>query len=92
MASIASERGPGQPVASPTPVESPPDDRSPLAKAMTWVSTIIAISLEMALPALLGVGLDRWLATKFVFTMLGAVGGLVLGMYGLLRLLKVPKR
>jgi len=92
MASIASERGPGQPVASPTPVESPPDDRAPLAKAMSWVSTIIAISLQMALPALLGVGLDRWLGTKFVFTVIGAVGGLALGMYGLLRLAKVLKR
>lgn len=73
-------------------MESPPDDRSPLAKAMAWVSTITAISLEMALPALLGVGLDRWLATKFVFTMLGAVGGLALGVYSLLRLSKGPRR
>ncbi|MGD9648261.1 MAG: hypothetical protein AB7U73_21295 [Pirellulales bacterium] len=73
-------------------MESPPDDRSPLAVAMSWVSTAIAISLQMALPALLGVGLDRWLATRVLFTALGAIGGLVLGIYGLLRIVGKPKR
>jgi hypothetical protein len=59
---------------------------------MSWATTITAIAMEMALPALLGVGLDRWLATRFLFTVLGAIGGLVLGMVGLLRLLKPPMK
>ena len=70
----------------------PPDDRSPLAVAMAWVSTVIAISLQMALPALLGVALDRWLSTRIVFTALGAMGGLVLGIMGLLRIAGKSKR
>ncbi len=76
----------------PHAVQRPPDDRSPLAVAMSWVSIAIAISLQMALPALLGVALDRWLATRPVFTTLGAIGGLVLGMYGLLRIAGKLKR
>ena len=69
-----------------------PDDRSSLAQAMAWSSTIIAIALEMVLPAFLGLWVDRLLGTKFVFLLLGAAAGLVAGMVHLIRVAKSAGR
>lgn len=40
----------------------------------------------MAVPALIGYGLDTWLGTRVVFVAVGAVLGLILGMLHLIRL------
>lgn len=65
---------------------SSPDDRSPLAIAAGWATVAITVSLEMAVPALIGYGLDTWLGTRVVFVAVGAVLGLILGMLHLIRL------
>ena len=57
---------------------------------MQWASTVMSISLEMVLPALLGVWLDRWLGTGMVFLVLGAILGFTSGMWHLLKLAKMP--
>jgi hypothetical protein len=53
------------------PVTTPPDDRSPAAKAYQWATRIMVVSLEMVLPGLAGYWLDRWLGSVVLFTMLG---------------------
>lgn len=72
------------------PVKNSPDDRSPLALAMGWVSRITAISLEMALPALLGYWADQWLETEPLFLVLGVIAGFSLGMWHLIKLAAAP--
>ncbi|NLE36982.1 MAG: AtpZ/AtpI family protein [Pirellulaceae bacterium] len=62
-----------------------PDDRSALAVAVARASHVTTIALEMALPALVGHWIDRWLNTGFVFLLLGTVSGIVLGMWHLLQ-------
>ena len=67
-------------------VESFPDNRPPMAAAMRWVSTATTVSLEMVLPAVLGVWLDKRLDTSPWLTVIGAVLGLGLGMSHLLKI------
>ena len=54
------------------------DDRSPMAKAMSRSSEIIACCLLMIVPALIGYWVDGKLATGLIFT----IAGLVFGMTG----------
>lgn len=61
------------------------DERSLLAKAWGWGYQTIAISLEMVVPALLGLGVDRWLGTLPLFVILGAIFGMVAGMVHLVQ-------
>ena len=70
-------------------VNSTPDGRSPIAVAMQWASQVTAVSIEMVLPILLGVWADRRLGTKAVFTIIGGIGGLWLGIWNLIRIAKV---
>ena len=62
-------------------------DRSPMAKAMSMVGTITAISMSMVVMALIGWGLDNWLGTQIVFMFLGVVLGVVGGVWQLIKLL-----
>ena len=60
-----------------------------MAKAMSKVSEIVAACLMMIVPALVGIWLDRTLATVMLFTVLG----LLLGMTGaVLQLIKLVRR
>ncbi len=68
----------------------PPDDRAPQALAMAWASRVTTISMEMAVPPLAGHWLDQRFGTKGLFLVLGAVLGLVTGMWHLIRLSQVP--
>ena len=68
------------------PVIQSDDDRSSLAIAMVWSSRVTAISLEMALPGVLGFWLDSRWGTIPLLTVLGAIAGFVLGMASLLKL------
>ena len=54
---------------------SPPDGRSPAARAAAWSTRIMTISLEMVVPGLVGYWLDKKLGTKFVFMLAGFVLG-----------------
>lgn len=58
---------------------------------MVWTSRVTTVSLEMVLPCVLGYWIDRHvLDTKVVFTLLGAVLGLVGGMWHLIRMAQPP--
>jgi F0F1-type ATP synthase assembly protein I len=67
-------------------VNNIPDGRSPIAVAMNWATQVTTISIEMVLPIVLGVWADRRLGTKVVFTILGAIAGLWLGIWSLIRM------
>ena len=73
-------------------VESSTDDRPPMAAAMRWVSTVTTVSLEMAIPAGVGVWLDKRLGTVPWLTVAGAVLGLVTGMSHLLKVAGSPPK
>jgi F0F1-type ATP synthase assembly protein I len=70
-------------------VNNIPDGRSPIAVAMHWASQVTTISIEMVLPILLGVWTDQRLGTRAVFSILGAIAGLWLGIWNLIRIAKV---
>lgn len=72
-------------------MRKPSDDRSPLALGMVWTSRVTTVSLEMVLPCVVGYWIDRHvLDTQVVFTLLGAVFGLVGGMWHLIRMAQPP--
>ena len=65
---------------------SPPEGRSPVARAAEWSSRIMTISLEMVVPGLVGYWLDTKLGTKFVIMLAGFVFGFVVAIKHLLYL------
>jgi F0F1-type ATP synthase assembly protein I len=62
------------------------DDRPPMAVAMEWSTRLMAIGLEMALPAGGGYWLDLRIGTSPVFVILGATLGFAVGMFQLLQI------
>jgi F0F1-type ATP synthase assembly protein I len=62
-----------------------------MARAMVWTSHLTSIGLEMALPALGGYGLDRWLGTSPIFLIVATILGFVTGFLHLLRLAKTEE-
>ncbi|WP_406693738.1 AtpZ/AtpI family protein [Singulisphaera sp. Ch08] len=71
---------------------SQPEPRSRLSVGMQWASRISTIGLEFALPPLMGAGLDRWLRTSPLATLIGAVLGFAVGMMHLLRIAREGSR
>jgi len=69
-------------------VTTPSDDRSSLAKAYHWASRIMVVALEMVLPGIAGLWVDRRLGTGFVFLLVGLAVGCIGGFYHLLRMTK----
>lgn len=67
-------------------VITPPDDRSPFAVASHWVSRVIAVSLEMVVPGLVGLWVDSRLGTKGLLAVIGFVVGSVAAFWHLLRM------
>ena len=74
------------------PVPSPPEQRSPLALAMEWVSRIFVVGLEMVLPGLGGGWLDERWGTKPLLTLVGFGLGIVCGMTHLLLMTSADTR
>lgn len=64
------------------------DGRSPLAIGYAWATRISGIGFEMALPAFLGLWLDRKLGTVALFLILGTFIGMGIGFLQLLRIAK----
>jgi ATP synthase protein I len=64
------------------------DSRSWLSVGIAWASRITTLALELTIPVLVGVGLDRWWRTSPVGTISGAVMGFLLFMLHTLRLAK----
>jgi hypothetical protein len=71
-------------------VTTPPDNRSPLAEAMEWVSRITAVAFIMVLPGIGGQWLDRWLGTKFI-GLVGFVLGVTSGIAYLVAMTRPPQ-
>ncbi len=61
------------------------DDRSMVAQAWGWGYQVISISLEMVVPAILGLWIDRLIGTLPLLLILGAVFGMIAGMVHLLQ-------
>ena len=70
------------------PVTKSSDDRSAIAQAWAWSSQITAVALQMVLPGLVGLWIDRCLGTVMLFLVLGVIFGVVSGILHLLRLAK----
>ena len=68
------------------------DDRSPLALAYGWAVRITSISLEMVVPGLIGLWIDRQLGTVLLFLVLGVIVGFTTGMLHLIRLAAAASR
>ena len=64
------------------------DDRSPLALAYQWSARITAISLELLLPMLIGLWLDRRWGTLPLLVIVGVILGFITATLSLLRLAK----
>ena len=62
------------------------DDRSAPVKAYAMASEVIVVAGSMVIPGLLGLGLDKLLATQAVFTIVGFGLGLILGIWRLVNL------
>jgi F0F1-type ATP synthase assembly protein I len=50
----------------------------------------MSVSLEMVVPGLIGYWVDQRLGTVAVFTIIGFIGGMCLGMWHLLKIAKPP--
>lgn len=59
-----------------------------MAEAMKWVSVITSVVGVMTVPPLGGIWIDHLLGTKGLFAILGAIFGLVGGIYTLLKIVK----
>jgi len=62
------------------------DDRSPGVKAYAMASQVTAIAGTMVVPGLIGLGVDQWLETRAVFTIVGFGLGLVGGIWQITKL------
>ncbi len=63
------------------------DDRGEFAKAMDLASQIVTACLLMVLPCVGGFYLDRYLATGFVFMIVGLVFGCVAGIFQMIKVI-----
>jgi F0F1-type ATP synthase assembly protein I len=70
------------------PLEELETNRSFIATAVNWASRVTSIALEMVVPPVLGLWIDRKLDTGFVFVSTGAILGFCAGMLSLIRLAK----
>ncbi|MHC4400416.1 MAG: AtpZ/AtpI family protein [Planctomycetota bacterium] len=63
-----------------------------IAQAAAWGSRITAIALEMVVPGIIGLWIDRQLGTVMVFLVLGVAMGMTVGMIQLVRLAASAQR
>lgn len=68
------------------------DDRSAIAKSLDLAYVLMSICAMLALPALGGFYLDRWLGTRLLFTVIGFGIGLATSVFQFLKLLKGLER
>ena len=62
------------------------DDSSFFVSLYQWSARTSIIAVEMAVPAVLGVGLDRLFGTVALFAILGVILGMALGFWQLIRM------
>ncbi len=66
-------------------VQNDNDDRAMIAKAWGLGYQAMSISLEMVVPGVLGLWIDRWLGTLPLFLILGVIFGMTAGMIHLVQ-------
>lgn len=64
------------------------DDRSKIARAWGWGTQVISIAMEMVIPGVVGLWIDRLLGTVMAFLILGVVFGMTTGMIHLVQFAK----
>jgi F0F1-type ATP synthase assembly protein I len=64
------------------------DDRSMIAKGWSWGQQAMAISLEMVVPGMIGLWIDRLIGTLPLFLILGVIFGMTAGMIHLVQFAK----
>ena len=64
------------------------NDHSFQALLYQWSARVSGIALEMVIPAVIGVGLDRLFGTVVLFAILGVILGITLGFWQLIKLAK----
>ena len=62
------------------------DTRSPYAIGYEWSVIVSSIGLEMALPPVFGIWLDQKFGTVIIFTLLGAVLGMITALTHLIQI------
>lgn len=67
---------------------APDDRRPPFAQAAAWASRVMTVALEMVLPGLIGIWIDRKLGLKAACTLAGFGLGFSVALWQLLRLTK----
>ena len=67
---------------------APDDRRPPLAQAAAWASRVMTVALEMVLPGLIGIWIDRKLGLKAACTLVGFGLGFSVALLHLLQLTK----
>ena len=72
-------------------METPPEDRSPVAIASQWASRVMTVSLEMVLPGMLGYWVDQMLGTVALFMVIGFVFGITAAIWHLIRMTSSEK-
>jgi len=72
--------------------DSEADDRSSFAKSLDLAYVLMSICAMLALPALCGFYLDRWLGTRLLLTVIGLLFGLATSIFQFLKLLKRLER
>jgi F0F1-type ATP synthase assembly protein I len=66
--------------------DSEDDDRSQQAKAYGMATQISSIGVEMMIPAVVGIWLDRQCGTFVLFAILGTAGGAAFGFWQLIKM------
>jgi hypothetical protein len=73
---------------APYPVTTPPDDRSPIARAYAWATRIMVAALTMVLPGLAGHWLDERLGTVVLFLLAGLGLGCTAATFQLMQIIR----
>jgi len=67
---------------------APDDRRPPLAQATAWASRVMTVALEMVLPGLIGIWIDRKIGLRAACTLAGFGLGFSVALLHLVRLTK----
>ena len=72
-------------------METPPEQRSPVAVASQWASRVMAVSFEMVLPGMFGYWVDRKLGTVALFMLVGFAFGVTAAVWHLIQMTSSEK-
>ncbi len=68
------------------------NDLSPITVAVQWAARITTISLEMVIPGFIGLWIDQYSGTGFLFAVIGFALGLVTGIWHLVQMAQRANR